>query len=65
MEMDGSLRKLERLGMVETYGKRYSATRLGEMTNKLYLDPETVVSFFGNHRAGHPGDPTRWHSCTK
>ena len=47
MEMDGSLRKLERLGMVETYGKRYSATRLGEMTDKLYLDPETVVSFLG------------------
>lgn len=47
MEMDGALRKLERLGMVETYGKRYSATRLGEMTNKLYLDPETVVNFLG------------------
>ena len=45
MEMTWPLRDLERLGMVETYGKRYSATRLGEITNRLYLDPETAVRF--------------------
>lgn len=45
MEMDGALRELERMGMVETYGKRYSATRLGELTNRLYLAPKTVVRF--------------------
>ena len=45
MEMSEPLRDLERLGMVESYGKRYSATRLGEITNRLYLEPETAVRF--------------------
>ena len=47
MEIGGALRGLERLGMVESYGRRYSATRLGEITNKLYLEPQTAVDFLG------------------
>lgn len=58
MEMGGALRKLERLGMVETYGKRHSATRLGEITNRLYLEPETVVSFLGTVEQATQGPNT-------
>ena len=42
MDVDGPLRTLRDYKMVETEGKRYAATKLGEMVNELYLEPQTA-----------------------
>lgn len=42
MEIEAHLRMLEDYEMVETEGKRYAATKLGEVVTELYLEPHTA-----------------------
>ena len=46
MDVDRALDTLEELGMIDTLdGSRWAATRLGELTSRLYLTPGTAHRF--------------------
>lgn len=57
MDVDRALDTLEELDMIDTLdGSRWAATRLGELTSRLYLTPKTAHRFLEVAKEAAPGE---------